>query len=47
VLDVEQEIAPLWPHAEESRLARWPLFVRAGRTAAVASPSAATGQTPR
>jgi SAM-dependent methyltransferase len=47
VLDVEQEIAPLWPHAEESRLARWPLFMRAGRTAAVASPPAATGQTPR
>ena len=47
VLDVEEEIAPLWPHAGESRQARWPLFVRAGRTAAVASPPAATRQTPR
>ncbi|MGH7626687.1 MAG: hypothetical protein ACREOJ_15400, partial [Gemmatimonadaceae bacterium] len=44
VLDVEQEIAPLWSHAQESRLARWPLYLRVGRTAAAVSPQPATGR---
>ncbi|HWG54257.1 MAG TPA: class I SAM-dependent methyltransferase [Gemmatimonadaceae bacterium] len=44
VLDVEREIAPLWPDANEPRLARWPLYMRVGRRAAVGSPATATGR---
>lgn len=32
VVELERELADVWPDADEQRLVRWPLFMRVGRT---------------